>query len=154
MEIACRGCLLRPLRPSDAPSLAAHANDRDVWLNLRDAFPHPYALADAVAYVAHVRRDPRPRRFGIVVDGEAVGTIGLVPGDDIARATAEIGYWLGRPYRGRGIATEAVRAVTRHAHATLGMHRVFAVPFVAIPRRAACWRRPATRARAACGGAR
>ena len=130
MEIACRGCVLRPLRESDAPALAAHANDRDVWRNLRDAFPHPYALEDAIAYVAHVRRDPRPIVFGIVVDGEAAGTIGLVPGDDIARATAEIGYWLGRRHWGRGIATEAVRAVTRHAVATLGLHRVFAVPFV------------------------
>lgn len=130
MEIACPTCLLRPLRESDAPSLARHANDREVWLNLRDAFPHPYTLDDARAYVAHVRGDERPIRFGIVVDGEAAGTIGLVPGSDIARASAEIGYWLGHRYRGRGVTTDAVRAVTRHAFHHLRMHRVFALPFV------------------------
>ena len=133
MEIPCRRCLLRPLRESDAPALAAHANDRDVWLNLRDRFPHPYGLADALAYVAHVRARPRPTSFGIVVDGEAAGSITLMPGNDIARATAELGYWLGRRHWGRGIVSDAVRAMTRHAFDGLAMHRVFAVPFVRNP---------------------
>lgn len=129
MEIRCRSCVLRPLVPSDAVSLARHANDRDVWLNLRDRFPHPYSLADAQAYIA-MTADQSPRTsFGIVVDGEAVGGIGLEPGEDIARRTAEIGYWLGRRFWGRGITTDAVRAVTRHAFDALGLHRVFAVPF-------------------------
>jgi RimJ/RimL family protein N-acetyltransferase len=53
-----------------------------------------------------------------------------MPGDDIARRTAEIGYWLGRRYWGRGVITDAVRAATAYAFAELAMHRVFAVPFV------------------------
>ena len=129
MELRCRGCLLRPLVPADAPSLAAHANDRDVWLNLRDRFPHPYTLADAAGYIAHVATRSPQLAFGIVVDGEAAGTIGLVPGQDIERVSAELGYWLGRRFWGRGIVTEAVVAVTRWAFADLPLHRVFAVPF-------------------------
>ena len=130
MEISCPTCLLRPLVPRDAASIAAHANDRDVWLNLRDRFPHPYGVHDAEAYIAGVAAGPRRTSFGIVVDGEAAGTIGLVPGDDIARRTAELGYWLGRRFWGRGVTTDAVRAITRYALVQLGMHRVFAVPFV------------------------
>jgi RimJ/RimL family protein N-acetyltransferase len=130
MEIRGRTCLLRPLVASDAASLAAHADDRDVWLNLRDRFPHPYTVHDAATYIAAMAPSSRPISFGIIVEGEAAGTIGLVPGEDIARATAEIGYWLGRRFWGRGVITEAVRATTRYAFAELGLHRVFAVPFV------------------------
>ncbi|CAA9305278.1 MAG: hypothetical protein AVDCRST_MAG40-630 [uncultured Gemmatimonadaceae bacterium] len=129
MQIRCATCLLRPLVASDAASLAAHANDVDVWRNLRDRFPHPYSTADAEAYIAAVAAAPRQTSFGIVIDGAAAGTVSLVPGDDIARATAEIGYWVGRRFWGRGVTTDAVRAATRYAFAELGMHRVFAVPF-------------------------
>lgn len=129
MEIAGRTCLLRPLVAADAASLARHANDRDVWLNLRDRFPHPYTLDDARAYIAAAAARPRQTSFGIVVDGEAAGNIGLMPGDDVERFTAEIGYWLGRAFWGRGVMTEAVLATTRYAFAELGLHRVFAVPF-------------------------
>lgn len=129
MEITCGSCLLRPLGPEDAATLAAHANDRDVWLNVRDRFPHPYSLSDAEAYIASVAAQPVQVTFGIIVDGMAAGNIGLMPGSDIERYSSEIGYWLGRPFWGRGIMTEAVRAVTLYAFAHLGMHRVFAVPF-------------------------
>jgi RimJ/RimL family protein N-acetyltransferase len=130
MEISCSNCVLRPLVASDAISLATHANDRDVWLNLRDRFPHPYTVRDAERYIASLDAEERPTSFGVVIDGEAAGTIGLVPGEDIARRTAEVGYWLGRRFWGRGVVTEALRAVTDHAFAELDMHRVFAVPFV------------------------
>ncbi len=129
MEIVCRTCVLRPLVEADAPALARHADDGEVWLNLRDRFPHPYTLDDALAYVAAVAARPVQTSFGIVVDGEAAGSVSLMVGDDIARRTAEIGYWLGREFWGRGIVTDAVVAATRHGFEQLGMHRVFAVPF-------------------------
>jgi RimJ/RimL family protein N-acetyltransferase len=125
------GFVLRALVPADAESLALHANDRDLWLNLRDLFPHPYSVDDARAYIAHAAARPVQTSFGIVVNGAAVGSISLKPGTDIERHTAEIGYWLGRAVWGKGIATQAVRTVTRYAFDTLGMHRVFAVPFAA-----------------------
>ena len=130
MEIRCPTCVLRPLVPGDAASLATHANDRDIWQNLRDGFPHPYGIADAEAYIAMVSQRWRHTSFGIEVDGEVAGGISLRPGDDIARYTSEIGYWLGRRHWGRGIVTDALRAATRHALTDLGMHRVFALPFV------------------------
>jgi RimJ/RimL family protein N-acetyltransferase len=115
---------------ADAESLARQANDRGVWQNLRDRFPYPYTQADAVAYIEHVATRPVQTSFGIEVDGQAVGSISLMLGDDIARQTAEIGYWIGREFWGRGIMVEAVRATTRYAFEVLGLVRVFAVPFV------------------------
>jgi len=48
---------------------------------------------------------------------------------DVERVSAEIGYWLAEPFWGRGITTEALVAVTRHAVDTHGLTRIFAVPF-------------------------
>lgn len=129
MEIDCGTCLLRALIPADAVTLAALANDRDVWLNLRDRFPHPYSLADAEAWIASSSAHTPQTSFGIIVDGQAVGGISLMLGQDIERVSAEVGYWLGRPFWGRGIVSDAVRAATAYAFDELGMLRVFAVPF-------------------------
>lgn len=121
--------MLRPLLANDADSLARYANDPAVAQNLRDRFPHPYQRADAEAYIAHVTTRSQQTSFGIVVGTEAIGTISLMLGDDIARCCAEVGYWLGQPFWGRGIATDALRAATSYGFATFGLTRVFAVPF-------------------------
>ncbi len=104
-------CRLRAFRLEDAGSIARHANDRGVWINLRDRFPHPYTLDDARDWLFWVV-DDSPTDFAIEVDGEAVGSIGYSPGEDVSRRSAEVGYWLGRPYWGRGIATAAVQGLT------------------------------------------
>jgi [ribosomal protein S5]-alanine N-acetyltransferase len=136
MQIVRANCLLRPLVAADAESLARHANDCGVWENLRDRFPHPYALADAESYIAHTAARSVQTSFGIIVDDQAIGTIGLMLGDDIARQSAEVGYWIGREFWGRGIVVEALRAITRHAFETLSLDRVFAVPFATTTRSA------------------
>jgi RimJ/RimL family protein N-acetyltransferase len=133
MELTCASCTLRPFRPSDAASLARHADDRRIWINLRDRFPHPFVVADAERYIASVLERPRLTSFAIDVNGEAVGNVSLRPGDDVERLSAEIGYWLGAPFWGRGIMSEAVRAVTGYAFTELGLVRVFAVPFARNP---------------------
>ena len=129
IEIVTPTCVLRPPKPGDADSVARHANDRDIWLNLRDAFPHPYSRANAESYLAYVSAQSPRTGFLITVDGNAVGSISLKPGSDVERVGAEIGYWLGRDYWGRGIMSDAVRAMTNYAFRDLGFHRLYAVPF-------------------------
>jgi RimJ/RimL family protein N-acetyltransferase len=63
------------------------------------------------------------------VDGQAVGGIGFVLHGDVERVSAEIGYWIGEPFWGRGITTDAVRALTAYAIATHKLTRIYAVPF-------------------------
>jgi ribosomal-protein-alanine N-acetyltransferase len=122
-------CIVRPFRATDAASIAAVANDRRIWLGLRDLFPHPYALSHAETYIARVSTLDPPRSHAIVVGGHAVGGVGLEPLTDVNRRTAEIGYWLGADYWGRGIATEAVTLVTVWAFDAHGLLRIFAQPF-------------------------
>jgi len=122
-------CELRPFRPEDAPSLAHHANDVTVWRNLRDLFPHPYSLEHASGFIAHALSQSPACHRAIAIDGQAVGSIGLKLGTDVERVSAELGYWLGAPYRGRGVLTEAIRAFTDEAFDTFSLTRIFALPF-------------------------
>ncbi len=129
MLLDCGCCILRPWQAGDEESLATHANDRAVWLNLRDRFPHPYTRDDAEKWVRLAASKTPPTDFAVVVDGRAVGGIGLVLHEDIERCAAEIGYWLGRAYWHRGIATAAVRALTGHAFRAHTVSRVYALAF-------------------------
>lgn len=110
MHLPLPQCTIRSWRPADAARLATVANDRDIWIMVRDRFPHPYTLADADAFIARVLAEEPERNFTVAVDDAAVGGVVYMPGEDIHRVSAEVGYWLGADARGRGIATEAVRA--------------------------------------------
>src|SRR6516165_5531789 len=122
-------CELRPLLSEDASSLAQMANDITVWRNLRDMFPHPYTLEHAVRFIEHASSQSPTCHRAIVIDGQAVGTIGLKLGTDVERISAEVGYWLGAPYRGRGVMTEVIRAFTDEAFEIFSLSRIFALPF-------------------------
>jgi ribosomal-protein-alanine N-acetyltransferase len=123
-------CVVRSYALDDAASLARHGNNRKIWLNLRDRFPHPYTEDAARGYIAFNLEQQRSTSFAIEVDGSAVGGISLRPGEDIERRTAEMGYWLGEDYWGRGIVTAAIKLVTGYALGECDLDRVFAVPFV------------------------
>jgi RimJ/RimL family protein N-acetyltransferase len=129
VKILLESCTVRSWSPEDAPSIARHANDREVWLNLRDGFPHPYGLQDAEFFIRGALQRRPETFFAIEVEGEAAGAIGYGLQSDVERVSAEIGYWLGRPFWGRGIMTEALRATTRHAVESHGLTRVYALPY-------------------------
>ena len=129
MRLPLGVCDVRSWRRGDAAALVEHANNRKIWLNLRDRFPHPFTARDARAFLGHVLAERPETNFAIDVDGAAVGGIAFKIQADVERAGAELGYWLGENYWGRGVATAAVRAVTEHALATHPLHRVFALPF-------------------------
>jgi RimJ/RimL family protein N-acetyltransferase len=129
MEIDCDIFTLRGWRPGDEPSLVRHADNRAIWLKMRDRFPYPYTLADAGTWIRIASAREPQADFAIEVGGEAVGGVGLMLHEDVERVSAEIGYWLGETFWGRGIMSTAVRAVTEYAFSALGLTRVYAVPY-------------------------
>jgi [ribosomal protein S5]-alanine N-acetyltransferase len=129
MEIVLSRCRLRPYREGDRASIARYADNRRIWINMRDRFPHPYTLADADAWIRRVAGEKPPTQCGIEVEGEAVGGIGLTLQEDVHRCSAELGYWLGEPFWGRGIMSEVVPAFTAYAFATFDLCRVYATVF-------------------------
>ncbi len=127
MNIKLKSCCVRDLVAADAAALARHANNRKIWLNLRDRFPHPYTLDDARVFIANAARQSPQTVWAIDVAGEAAGTIGIIPRSDIERVSAEIGYWIGEPFWGRGIMTEAVKAVSEWALKEFSLTRIYAL---------------------------
>ncbi|MBI2682043.1 MAG: GNAT family N-acetyltransferase [Acidobacteriales bacterium] len=132
MRIECGPCVLRPWEAGEAVAIVRLADDWNVARYLRDRFPHPYTLADAEKFLAKaLSGEEREVRFAIeTAGGELAGGIGLIPGTDIERLNAEIGYWLGEPYWGRGLAPAAVRAMTEYGFDKMGLARIFAVTMV------------------------
>lgn len=129
MERSIGNYVLRDWRHDDAPSIAKYANNRKIWLNLRDGFPHPYSRQDAEEFIGRALQSAPATLFAIATHDEAIGSIGLMLGKDVHRFSAELGYWLAEPFWGRGIMTRAVRYVTAYAIESLGLHRVYAEPY-------------------------
>ena len=120
---------IRPWRLDDAESLTRHANNRNVWLSLRDTFPHPYTPEDARKFLEATVKSEPVTIFCIEVKGAAVGGIGIHLGIDVHRHTAELGYWLGEEFWARGIMTEAVSAFTDFCFDRFSLRRIYAEPF-------------------------
>jgi ribosomal-protein-alanine N-acetyltransferase len=68
---------VRPWRFDDAESLAKHANNRRIWLGLRDLFPHPYTLDDAKQFLRRATSAQPTTDFCIEIDGSAAGGVGI-----------------------------------------------------------------------------
>jgi RimJ/RimL family protein N-acetyltransferase len=122
-------CVVRPWRASDLASLVRHANNPRIAAQLRDAFPHPYTRQAGADWLRVAISATPTTKFAIEIAGEAAGGVGFLIGHDVERYSAEIGYWLGEAFWGRGIVTDALRAVTRHAFEAHALNRIFAVPF-------------------------
>ncbi len=115
---------------SDAGSIAEYANNKKIADNLRNAFPNPYTLADAISYI-HAFQNDDPGRIcrAIAIDGRAAGSIGVFTREDIYSKSAEIGYWLAEPFWNRGIMTQAIRQICDMAFDRLSIVRIYAEPF-------------------------
>ncbi len=110
---------VRSWHKNDIDALVRYANNAKIAANLRDQFPHPYTRFAATAYLAEVRAAEVETSFAVEFAGEAIGGIGFKLGTDIARLSAEMGYWLGEPFWGRGLTTRAVLATSEWAFSLL-----------------------------------
>jgi ribosomal-protein-alanine N-acetyltransferase len=133
MQLVLEQCLIRPWRLNDAESLAKHANNRKVWLALRDAFPHPYTIQDAHEFLQQAISERPTTDFCTEIQSLAAGGIGIRLGQDVHRHTAEFGYWLAEDFWGRGIMTEAVVAFIDFCFENFKLRRIYAEPFANNP---------------------
>lgn len=124
--------MIRDWREEDAPSLAKYANNKEIWQNLRDAFPHPYYIEDAERFIAMTLQQKPTTIFAIAsATEEAIGGIGLTIGTDVHRYTAELGYWLAETFWGKGIMSEAINKFTDYAFKNFKLHRIYAEMYAA-----------------------
>ena len=120
---------VRSWRKDDLQALLRHANNAKIAANLRDQFPHPYTRRDGIDFLDFARSQEPECAFAIEHGDEAMGGVGFLVGRDIARMSAEMGYWLSEDFWGRGIATRAVTAMSEWAFDNYKLTRVFAMAF-------------------------
>ena len=125
MELQIGEWTLRDWRESDIPSLVRYANNRNVWINLLDRFPHPYTRADGEAWIALRAKAIPQTKFAIANSKEAIGGIGIELQSGNQRRSAAIGYWLAEPFWSQGIMTLAAGAMTDYAFAEFDLVRIY-----------------------------
>ena len=125
VKLAPADVTLRPWSAEDAEAFLRLAGDREIWLNLRERFPHPLTLPAAELWLAdHIDARPPAMAFAVLAAGELAGGVNLRRREEPHAICADLTFWVGRPFWGRGIATGAVRAATAYAFDTLGLERV------------------------------
>ena len=129
LELRTPRLVLRPLEATDVEALWPHVSDPDLpyfmtWETHRDRAE----TAQFLAMVAESRAAERGIAWGIHHEGALCGVIGL---EGIRRQlgawqmdSGEIGFWVGRAHRNRGIITEATREVVRFGFEDLGLHKI------------------------------
>ncbi len=131
MEIVTSKCILRQWRETDVDSLVESANNIKIYNNLRDIFPNPYTKKDAQEWISLNQSldEKHQTNFAIDINGKVIGSIGLILKNDIYKKNIELGYFISEQYWGQGIATEAVKAITKYTFATFDCVRVYAEVF-------------------------
>lgn len=124
-------CRIREWRIEDAADLAAAVNNKKILDNLRDGLPYPYTKEDGEWFINSMlqsnKNDTFP--FAITVDDKAIGSIGVFRKDNIHCLTAEIGYYIGEDFWGKGIGTAALQLTCRYIFEHTDIIRIFAEPF-------------------------
>lgn len=120
---------LRRWRMQDAQALASVANNRNIWNRVRDFFPSPYTVSDAMQWIAMTEKESPALNFAILYEGQVSGGIGCVTKQDIYRKNIEIGYYIGEPYWGKGIASEACKLICSYIEQQMDVVRIEASTF-------------------------
>ncbi len=122
---------LRAWETGDAESLAQAADNPNIANNLRNTFPNPYTLDDAIWFINDCIANAGKKQinYAIVVDGQAVGGIGISVKDDVYEKSAELGYWLSEDFWRKGIMSSVVPLICKEAFEIFDIVRIFAEPF-------------------------
>lgn len=124
-------CTIRKWKIEDAANLAEMLNNKNILNNLRDGLPYPYTKSDAEEYITSMLSSDKTKTFAfaITADDKVIGSIGVFRCENIHFRTAEIGYYIGEPYWGNGLATSAVTQICNYIFNNTDIIRIFAEPF-------------------------
>lgn len=127
-ELRTTRLLLRSFDPEDIPALARLAGAREIAAQTAN-IPHPYSEEDARSFLAKAAEEFRAGRAAVFAisappERELHGAAGLHIQAEHKRA--ELGYWIGVPYWGKGYATETAAALIAFGFGTLKLHRIYA----------------------------
>jgi RimJ/RimL family protein N-acetyltransferase len=121
--------IIRPWKAEDLNALVSLADNINIWSALRNSFPNPYTPADGEAWLQLMEQASPVVNFAIEFNGVLTGGIGLILNGDVYIKSAEVGYWIGEPFWGRGIATEALRQMVNYTFTYFDIVRLYAEVF-------------------------
>ncbi|MGZ5191106.1 MAG: GNAT family N-acetyltransferase, partial [Flavisolibacter sp.] len=124
MTSDCGTFILRPLIETDKDSLVKYGNNRSIWRNMRNIFPHPYKINDAEKMIERFGQSTTV--FCIEYDQECIGVIGCFPQTDVYSKSAELGYWLAVPFWSKGIMRIAVQKICEYIFRDFDIVRIYA----------------------------
>lgn len=117
---------LRPWHLDDLNTLVELANNKNIARFMADVFPHPYTIDNGKTFIGFATTNPNSKIFAITFNGKPIGSIGLHLQTDILRKNAEIGYWLGEAYWGKGIIKQVIPQIVDYGFKNLDIVRIFA----------------------------
>ena len=127
--------LLRPWQESDAMALYKYASDPEVG-PLAGWAPHK-SIEDSLEIICTVFNNPTTWAIIWNETDEAIGAIGYGPSCDCSLPSREgeptVGYWVGKPYWGMGICTEALRLMIEHIRKTTTIPSLISGHFIDNP---------------------
>jgi RimJ/RimL family protein N-acetyltransferase len=121
--------ILRGLKESDATSMAYHANNINIWRNVRDLFPNPYTVENALEFINQIGEFPNDIILGIEIEGNVCGVIGLHSRPDVYKINMELGFWLGEVFWDKGIISVAIKEILKLGFEKPNVKRIYAEVF-------------------------
>ena len=119
---------LRNWNLEDLSRLVELANNPQIAANMTDGFPSPFTEEAGLQFIERTQKEDPSNIQAICADGLVVGSIGIYKLNDIFRLNAELGYWLGEPYWGKGIMVDAVKLIIEYGFKNWQLERIFARP--------------------------
>lgn len=120
---------IRPWKLNDAQQLAAIANNKKIWNYLRDRFPSPYTVKDAIQWIQLCNTQQPIQNFAIEINQQIAGSVGVIPKEDVERLSLEVGYFIAEANWGKGIATQALAWLLEYIPQHYNVVRLFAHVF-------------------------
>jgi ribosomal-protein-alanine N-acetyltransferase len=117
---------LRPWHINDLETLVNIANNPNISKYMADVFPNPYTLETGKAFIEFATTNHNSKIFAIQLNNQVIGSIGLHLQADILKKNAEIGYWIGEEYWGKGVMKEAIKKMVDYGFGHLDIVRIFA----------------------------
>ena len=120
---------IRDFKNEDVEALLKYANNLAVSKFLRNSFPYPYTKYDAEKWIDFVLKNQNSLSFAIADEKELIGSISAIPYDDVHQFTAEVGFWIGEPFWGKGIVSEALKCFCNYLFSNYNFNRLTANVF-------------------------
>lgn len=118
---------LRPWTYNDLDSVFYNADCIDIYKFMSDGFPN--SIDKWKSFIDFTLKDDSILYLAIEVNDKAVGGVGITPQKDISRNNAELGYWIGKDYWGKGIMSNVIKDIVGLAFDKFAINRIYAKPF-------------------------